>query len=59
GKAPGSLTAKDQNTATTTVATNGRTRPLCVYGSWPKYTGPASTTQAQANDAANFTCTAY
>jgi feruloyl esterase len=59
GKAPGSLTAKDQNTTATTVATNGRTRPLCLYGSWPKYNGPASPTQAQANDAANFTCTAY
>ena len=56
---PGSLVAKDQNTAAGTSATNGRTRPLCLYGSWPKYTGPASPTQAQANDAANFTCTAY
>ncbi|MCX7255580.1 MAG: tannase/feruloyl esterase family alpha/beta hydrolase [Polaromonas sp.] len=58
GKAPGSLTAKDQNTASTSSATNGRTRPLCLYGSFPKYTGPASPSQAQSNDAANFTCTA-
>jgi feruloyl esterase len=59
GKAPGQLIAKDQNTAAPTAATNGRTRPLCLYGSYPKYTGPANPTQAQANDAANFTCTAY
>jgi len=59
GQAPGSLTAKDQNTASASSATNGRTRPLCLYGSYPKYTGPASPSQAQANDAANFTCTAY
>lgn len=59
GKAPGSLTAKDQNIATASSATNGRTRPLCLYGSFPKYTGPASPSQAQANDAANFTCTAF
>jgi pimeloyl-ACP methyl ester carboxylesterase len=59
GNAPANLVAKDQNTTAGTSATNGRTRPLCLYGSWPKYTGPASPAQAQANDAANFTCTAY
>jgi len=59
GQAPGQLVAVDGNTAATTVATNGRTRPLCQYGSYPKYTGPASPTQAQANDAANFACTTY
>lgn len=59
GKAPGDLTARDQNTAATTVSTNGRTRPLCLYGTWPKYTGPANPTQAQANEASNFTCMAY
>lgn len=58
GQAPGSLTAKDQNTASTSSATNGRTRPLCLYGSFPKYTGPASPSQAQSNDAANFSCAA-
>lgn len=59
GQAPGPLVGKDQNTAAATSATNGRTRPLCLYGTWPKYTGPANPTQAQSNDAANFTCTAY
>lgn len=59
GQAPSQLFAKDQNTVAVTSATNGRTRPLCVYGSWPRYSGPASPTQAQANDAANFTCTKY
>ena len=59
GTAPGSLIAKDQNTASTSTTTNGRTRPLCQYGFWPKYTGPSSPTQVQANDAANFTCTTY
>jgi pimeloyl-ACP methyl ester carboxylesterase len=59
GEAPGKLVAKDQNTAAATSATNGRTRPLCQYGSWPKYTGPATPSQVQANDAANFTCTPY
>lgn len=58
-QAPGRLVAKDQNTTAATSTTNGRTRPLCLYGTWPKYTGPASPTQAAANDAANFTCTAY
>jgi feruloyl esterase len=59
GKAPGQLVASDGNTTAATAALNGRTRPLCLYGSYPKYTGPANPTQAQANDAANFSCTAY
>ncbi|WP_216322373.1 tannase/feruloyl esterase family alpha/beta hydrolase [Deinococcus aestuarii] len=58
GQAPGQLVAVDGNTDAGTTATNGRTRPLCRYGSQPRYTGPANPTQAQANDAANFTCTA-
>ena len=58
-QAPAKLVAKDQNTLAATATTNGRTRPLCLYGSWPKYSGPANATQAQANDASNFTCTAY
>jgi pimeloyl-ACP methyl ester carboxylesterase len=57
--APGQLVTSDGNTASATVTLNGRTRPLCLYGSWPKYTGQPSPTQAQANDAANYTCTKY
>ncbi|WP_161883807.1 tannase/feruloyl esterase family alpha/beta hydrolase [Deinococcus alpinitundrae] len=58
GQAPGALVAVDGNTTAGSAATNGRTRPLCQYGSFPKYTGPANPSQAQANDAANFSCTA-
>ena len=47
--------ASDQNTA----AISARARPQCQHGSSPKHSGPADPTQAQANDAANFTCTAY
>ncbi|MCC6196628.1 MAG: tannase/feruloyl esterase family alpha/beta hydrolase [Burkholderiales bacterium] len=57
GQAPGNLIAIDGNTAAATAATNGRTRPLCLYGAYPNYSGPANPSQAQANDAANFTCT--
>jgi feruloyl esterase len=57
GTAPGALVTTDANKGATTTATNGRGRPLCVYGTYPKYTGPATPTQAQQNDAANFTCT--
>ncbi|MGT2506094.1 tannase/feruloyl esterase family alpha/beta hydrolase [Cupriavidus basilensis] len=57
GTAPEKLVATDGNSDATTTATNGRTRPVCLYGTYPKYTGPASPTQAQQNDAANFTCT--
>ncbi len=56
GIAPGELLARDENTAAATAATNGRTRPVCVYPQWPKYTGPASRTQAEVNSAANYTC---
>ena len=58
GTPPANLVATDGNAKPDTAATNGRTRPLCEYGSHPRYTGPAGPTQAQANDAANFTCTA-
>jgi pimeloyl-ACP methyl ester carboxylesterase len=58
-RVPQQLVASDGNTAAATATTNGRTRPLCEYGSWPKYVGPAAPTQAQANDAANFACTRY
>ena len=47
GKAPGAQTITDTNTATL-----GRTRPLCEYPAWPKYSGAGDT-----NQAANFTCT--
>ncbi|GGR17789.1 tannase/feruloyl esterase family alpha/beta hydrolase [Deinococcus ruber] len=59
GVAPMNLIASDGNTDAATAATNGRTRPLCEYGSYPKYIGPESATQTQMNDAANFTCTTY
>jgi feruloyl esterase len=58
GAAPAGLVATDGNKGASTTATNGRTRPVCVYGSYPKYTGPANPTQAQQNAAANFSCTA-
>jgi len=45
GQAPRNLTMTDANTAD-----NGRTRPLCEYPSWPKYTGK------DANQASSFTC---
>jgi hypothetical protein len=57
GEAPGGLVATDGDTAAATAALNGRTRPLYLYGTYPKYTGPAISAQAQANDAANTTCT--
>jgi feruloyl esterase len=59
GQAPENLVALDDNNGTATSATNGRTRPLCRYGSFPRYIGPPSATDAQANTASNFTCTAY
>ena len=55
---PGALITSDGNTAAGTAATNGRTRPLCLYGTYPRYTGPPNPSQAQANAAANYTCTA-
>jgi len=57
GQAPSKLVAMDDNNGEHSKATNGRTRPLCEYGSYPRYTGPSPASQAQANDAAQFTCT--
>jgi hypothetical protein len=45
GTAPETLQMSDLNTATL-----GRTRPLCRYPSWPKYTG------GDVNSASSFTC---
>ncbi|CBJ41089.1 tannase/feruloyl esterase family alpha/beta hydrolase [Ralstonia pseudosolanacearum] len=56
GTAPAKLIATDANTDASTAATNGRTRPVCLCGTYPKYTGPSNPTQAQQNDASNFTC---
>lgn len=44
-KAPNNLQMVDAN-----AATNGRTRPLCEYPSWPKYTGNSP------DKASSFTC---
>lgn len=44
-KAPHNLQVIDAN-----AATNGRTRPLCEYPSWPKYTGKTP------DKASSFTC---
>jgi feruloyl esterase len=49
GIAPGNLVASDGNTGT---ATAGRTRPLCVYPQYPKYSG-----SGDVNLAASFVCT--
>ncbi|MFL6665011.1 MAG: tannase/feruloyl esterase family alpha/beta hydrolase, partial [Rhizobacter sp.] len=46
GAAPGTLLGTD-----TVTATCGRTRPLCVYPSWPKYNGTGD-----VNSASSFTC---
>lgn len=63
GKVPDKLVALDQNTAATSASTNGRSRPLCLYGTWPQYTASANSGQApsqvQANETANFTCKPY
>lgn len=45
GKAPTKLQVIDAN-----AATSGRTRPLCEYPSWPKYTG------SSPDKASSFTC---
>jgi hypothetical protein len=45
GTAPETLTVADSTTATA-----GRTRPLCRYPTWPKYTG------GDVNSAASFSC---
>jgi Tannase and feruloyl esterase len=57
GQAPEKLVTMDDNNAERSKATNGRTRPLCEYGSYPRYTGPSPATQSQANNAEWFTCT--
>lgn len=59
GNAPETLIASDDNTTEATRSTNGRTRPLCRYGNYPRYTGVQPATLSQANNAANFTCTPY
>ena len=46
GKAPSGLTAMDGNDGAS------RTRPLCEYPKWPKFTGTAGT----ENQAGSFTC---
>jgi feruloyl esterase len=46
GKAPGTLSAVDFNKATA-----GRTRPVCLYPSWPQYDG-----KGDINAAASFAC---
>jgi Tannase and feruloyl esterase len=43
----------NQVTIDRAVATAGRTRPLCEYGTWPKYNG-----SGDVNSAASFTCAA-
>ena len=48
GRAPGMMIATDAN-----PDKNGRTRPMCLYPLWPKFTAAAG---ASADDAANFTC---
>ena len=46
GVAPGTLTATDTN-----KKSQGRTRPMCRYPSWPKYDG-----KGDVNSAENFSC---
>ena len=46
GQAPKGLTAMDANQGA------NRTRPLCEYPAWPKFTGAAGT----ENNAASYTC---
>jgi feruloyl esterase len=46
GEAPGQLTAIDEN------PNANRSRPLCEWPAWPKFTGEAGT----ENEAASFTC---
>jgi feruloyl esterase len=47
GKAPSGVTAVDGNPNAT------RTRPLCEWPKWPKFTGAAGS----ENSASSFTCT--
>jgi feruloyl esterase len=58
GEAPQKLVARDGNTAPATEATNGRTRPLCEYPAWPRYSGTSAPTPGQLNDALHYECTA-
>ena len=46
GVGPGNLVAVDAN-----AATNGRSRPMCVFPSWPKYKGTGS-----VDSHLNYTC---
>jgi dienelactone hydrolase len=48
GHAPEGLIAVDENTEH-----SGRTRPMCVYPGWPKFTGKIG---ASVDEARNFTC---
>ncbi len=48
GQAPAGLIILDGNDG----ANKGRTRPLCEYPTWPKFTGAAGT----ESSAASFTC---
>jgi feruloyl esterase len=48
GNAPQELLAVDEN-----PDGRGRTRPMCVYPEWPKFTGNAA---ASKDEARNFTC---
>jgi pimeloyl-ACP methyl ester carboxylesterase len=48
GHAPGTLVAIDES-----PATKGRTRPMCVFPSWPKYAGTGS-----VDAAASYRCVA-
>jgi pimeloyl-ACP methyl ester carboxylesterase len=50
GVAPGILIATDEN-----PSSSGRTRPMCLYPKWPRFSGRPG---ASLNDAANFTCVA-
>jgi len=50
GHAPGVLIAVDENTEH-----SGRTRPMCAYPGWPKFTGK---TGDSVDEARNFTCVA-
>jgi feruloyl esterase len=50
GKAPAGLTAVDENAGVDA----GRTRPLCEYPKWPKFTGA----KGSEKSAASFTCVA-
>jgi feruloyl esterase len=48
GQVPGKLVATDENKGAA-----ARTRPMCRYPSWPKFTAAAG---ASLNDAASFSC---